>query len=100
MIELLIKDNDTHINDIILQAFGNISESPFNSRASPENISDEAITVSPFTPIETRSAKSGLNFLSSGKKQELIASPAIPPNVWQERAAIREMKKGNSFGII
>lgn len=94
MIEMLIKDNDTHITDIIREAFDSnesIRTSPDlnyeDSTIFKENVESKPI-YSVFEPsINKKEAKISL---SNGH-----FSSSRTTNVWQERAANREMRNSN-----
>lgn len=97
MIEMLIKDNDTHITDIIREAFGS-NESSF--RTSPDLINEDS-TISKENTDAIRTIPLDSSTITSHKKEARVAPSDCyflqTTNVWQERAAKREMRKSKFF---
>lgn len=98
MIEMLIKDNDIHINDIIRQSFQSreTSKSPelinYENFECLETQSNKAASFNAIPSTAKISHKKGSSGGSCSSAGQIPASQTT--NVWQERAAFREMQKG------
>lgn len=96
MIEMLIKDQDTHISDILKQVMGNSTE---ESLPTQRNIESNC-----FENTENNSSgyllSSSVNDNTTSIRQlGSVSSPKLlsSTNVWQQRAAIRELQKSLLF---
>ena len=94
MIEQLIKDTDSHVNEIIrrvLRGSTSTTSHPTSGTASP---SATAMAANGSGPVETASKPLVATAVTpSGTGSS--PSPAPTTNVWQQRAAIRQMQKGS-----
>lgn len=96
MIDMLIRDNDTLVCDIIKEVLGSAATQmeAVPTRSSPENMAPTNVM-----PVEVSSKplKHDEAATMTNSKQENTSNlaPINVTNVWQQRAAIREMQKSN-----
>lgn len=94
MIEMLIKNQDTHISDILKQVMGNSNEGfqstqlnvEYNCFENNENISSGFLLSSSVN-----------NNTNSIRQAEPVQKHLSSTNFWQQRAAIRESQKSLLF---
>jgi hypothetical protein len=106
MIDLLIRENETHVTEIIRRVVSTIS-----SNGSPVNLPPtNTVTLPSMIPIEKQLSRTGIvppagfgSFNATAANPQAVqtnASRPTPPtssvNVWEQRAAIRKMKSEDS----
>lgn len=101
MIEMLIKDQDTHISDILKHVMGNSTEELQSTHRNIESAclgttdSNSSENVFTGTYLPSATVNSINDNTSMPRRLESVSSPKLlsSTNVWKQRAAIRELQK-------